>query len=196
MRRAERRDFDGIMKLLRYIAEYHHGGRPDIFAGGGSKYNNEELEKICNDEDSPIFVAVGDVGDDERGVERVKNGNAGAAGLGRDNGEAAGDITERYYTESADAESVLGYCFCIIKRNAGHAVLNDFNSLYIDDFCVDPGCQKMGVGKMLFAAVKEYARQINVYEIDLNVWEFNEGAIRFYERCGFKTQRRHMELIL
>jgi len=29
--------------------------------------------------------------------------------------------------------------------------------------------------------------------MDLDVWEFNEGARRFYERYGFATQKRRMD---
>jgi len=95
-----------------------------------------------------------------------------------------------------DSNTVLGYCFCMITRYESHAVYHDFTSLYIDDFCVDETCRGQGVGKIIFAAVLEYAKEINVYNIDLNVWEFNEGAIKFYESCGFSTRSRRMEMIL
>ncbi len=91
---------------------------------------------------------------------------------------------------------VVGYCFCMIVRYAAHAVFNDCFTLYIDDFCVDRECRGRGVGRILFEAVKAYAREIGVYNIDLNVWEFNQSAIRFYESVGMTTQRRRMELIL
>ncbi|MGQ0418391.1 GNAT family N-acetyltransferase, partial [Bacillus sp. HC-TM] len=32
--------------------------------------------------------------------------------------------------------------------------------------------------------------------VELNVLEFNKKAIRFYEKLGFKTQSRQMELVL
>ena len=154
VRKAAPGDMGGLQRLLAHISELHHIGRPDIFTGGASKYNEAELKEILGDADRPVFVAADSAG------------------------------------------SVLGYCFCIVKRNAGHAVIKDYTSLYIDDFCVGEECRRQGVGKMLFDAAKKYAASINAYEIDLNVWEFNEGAIKFYERCGFKTQRRHMEYFL
>lgn len=92
--------------------------------------------------------------------------------------------------------NVLGYAFCIIIDYKNHSVFNDYRSLYIDDLCVDESVRGQNIGGRLFEAVKEYAKTNGVYNIDLNVWEFNERAIRFYERCGMKTQRRKMELIL
>ena len=93
-------------------------------------------------------------------------------------------------------DNVLGYVFCIVINYKNHAVFNDYHSLYIDDFCVDESMRGQNIGKKLFEAIKIYTKEIGVYNIDLTVWEFNEGAIKFYEKCGFATQRRRMELIL
>ena len=100
------------------------------------------------------------------------------------------------FVAADDNNNILGYCFCMIHNYAAHPVVNDYSSLYIDDFCVDENCRGLGIGKMIFAAVKKYAEQIKVYNIELNVWEFNESAVKFYEICGFSTQRRRMEIIL
>ena len=43
---------------------------------------------------------------------------------------------------------------------------------------------------------KEYAIEKNCDFLMLNVWEFNENAVRFYEEYGFKTRTRHMEIKL
>ncbi len=93
-------------------------------------------------------------------------------------------------------ENVFGYVFCMVTSYKDHAVFNDYCSLYIDDFCVDEGARGQNIGKKLFEAIKTYAKEMGVYNIDLNVWEFNQGAIKFYEKCGFATQRRTMEMVL
>ena len=95
-----------------------------------------------------------------------------------------------------DSDKVLGYVFCMVAETKGHAVLKNSRSLYIDDFCVDRSLRGQNIGKKLFEAVKSYAYETGAYNIDLNVWEFNEGAIEFYQKCGFVTQRRTMELVL
>lgn len=91
---------------------------------------------------------------------------------------------------------VLGYTFCIVKRFKSHPVYKDRTSLYIDDLCVDESVRGQHIGKRLFENVKVYAKKIGCYNIDLNVWEFNENAEKFYENCGMTTQRRIMEFIL
>ncbi|MDZ4631170.1 GNAT family N-acetyltransferase [Bacillus cereus] len=42
----------------------------------------------------------------------------------------------------------------------------------------------------------EYAKEIQVTSVELNVLEFNENAIQFYEKLGFKTKSRQMECSL
>jgi len=105
------------------------------------------------------------------------------------------DETRATFVANNESGSVLGYCFCKIEH-VTHPVLNDHTTLYIDDFCVDEACHRQGVGKMLFASVHEYAKQINANYIELNVWECNENAIKFYESCGFTTRSRKMEMVL
>lgn len=47
---------------------------------------------------------------------------------------------------------------------------------------------------MLIEEVKKEAKVINCNKIELNCWEFNENAMKFYEKIGLKTQRRIMEI--
>ncbi|MBR3225124.1 MAG: GNAT family N-acetyltransferase [Atopobiaceae bacterium] len=58
IRRAEKRDIPGIAKLLLQVAQVHADGRPDLFMSGGTKYTNDELASIIEDDERPIFVAV------------------------------------------------------------------------------------------------------------------------------------------
>ena len=46
IRRAELRDIPGLMQLLLQVDMVHHNGRPDIFKGPATKYNEEELKFI------------------------------------------------------------------------------------------------------------------------------------------------------
>ncbi len=87
-------------------------------------------------------------------------------------------------------EKVVGYVFCeVIKEGRGL-------TLYIDDLCVDPSARRHGVGRRLIDAAKQYAVQKNCSCVMLNVWEFNSDAVSFYEKYGFETRSRHMEIKL
>ena len=91
---------------------------------------------------------------------------------------------------------VLGYAFCVIQNTAGDPVLQDVKTVYIDDLCVEETCRGGGVGKALYNAVLDYAREIGAYNVTLNVWAKNESALKFYEKMGLMPQKYGMETIL
>lgn len=91
--------------------------------------------------------------------------------------------------------SVLGYAFCIHKQSGG-ASMTDIKTLYIDDLCVDETSRGMHVGSALYEYVLDYARRQGCYNVTLNVWAGNDGAMAFYEKIGLKVQKTGMEKIL
>ena len=58
VRRAEKKDIPKILKLLVQVDMVHHLGRPDIFKGPATKYNENELLDILKDSSTPVFVCV------------------------------------------------------------------------------------------------------------------------------------------
>ncbi len=91
---------------------------------------------------------------------------------------------------------VLGYAFCIFQDTKDSHVLTDIKTLYIDDFCVDENCRGKSVGKQLYEFVKAFAKEEGCYNLTLNVWNFAESAIPFYEKMGMQIQKIGMESIL
>ena len=91
---------------------------------------------------------------------------------------------------------VLGYGFCKCNDHSGNPVFTGYRELYIDDICVDENCRGQGVGSAVYQAICRFAKEQGFYNITLNVWSFNESAMRFYEKCGMKPQRVFMETVL
>lgn len=56
VRKAEKRDIADIMSLLYQVNAVHHQIRPDLFKGDTTKYSEQELEAILQDDTHPIFV--------------------------------------------------------------------------------------------------------------------------------------------
>lgn len=56
IRKAEKKDIPGIINLLYQVDAVHNDIRPDLFKGNTSKYTEQELEEILDDDDKPIFV--------------------------------------------------------------------------------------------------------------------------------------------
>lgn len=89
--------------------------------------------------------------------------------------------------------TILGYAFCI-EKEIGNNALQDRKILYLDDLCVDETKRGFGTGKLLIEHIKNYAREINADNLELNVWNFNKNAISFYEHMGFTVQKSTMEI--
>ncbi len=68
--------------------------------------------------------------------------------------------------------------------------------LDIDEFGVDEGHRRQGIATALVAFIRDWAKAQGFTRLELNMWEFNRGALAFYEAAGFTTYRRYMEMML
>ena len=93
-------------------------------------------------------------------------------------------------------DEVMGYCFCIFQQHVGNSVMTDIKTLYIDDLCVDENLRGKHIGKKLYEAAVQFARDNGCYNLTLNVWSCNQSAMCFYEAQGLVPQKVGMEIIL
>ena len=56
VRKAKKSDIGRIIDLLHQVNMVHHVIRPDLFKPYTTKYNEQELEDLLNDDSKPIFV--------------------------------------------------------------------------------------------------------------------------------------------
>ena len=66
--------------------------------------------------------------------------------------------------------------------------------LDVDEFGVDEGCRRQGAASAMIRFIRDYAKEKGYRRLELNMWEFNRGALAFYEAAGFVTYRRYMEM--
>jgi ribosomal protein S18 acetylase RimI-like enzyme len=92
-------------------------------------------------------------------------------------------------------DRVLGHGFCILQHSGG-PLMAEHDTLYIDDICVDENARGQGVGRALYERILDYAREKGCYNVTLNVWSCNPGAMAFYEKLGLVPYKVGMEKIL
>ena len=63
IRKAESGDIKKILDLLGEVLNIHAKIRPDIFIPNTTKYTEKELEKIIENKNTPVYVAVSDTGE-------------------------------------------------------------------------------------------------------------------------------------
>ncbi|NTU81612.1 MAG: GNAT family N-acetyltransferase [Chloroflexales bacterium] len=63
---------------------------------------------------------------------------------------------------------------------------------YLQSLMVAEHARGEGLGALLLAAAEAWARDRGASEIQLDVWEFPDGPLSFYERHGYHTMRRSL----
>ena len=94
-----------------------------------------------------------------------------------------------------EGDRVLGHGFCILQHTGGELMV-EHTTLYIDDICVDEAARGLGVGRALYDHILAFAREKRCYNVTLNVWSCNPGAMAFYEKLGLVPYKIGMEKIL
>ena len=81
---------------------------------------------------------------------------------------------------------VVGCLWCIIERMRDNSMKVNRDWLVIDDICVDEEYRWHGIGGQLVDYAKHLAQERGLRRIELNVYENNRDAVRFYEHIGFQ----------
>ena len=95
-----------------------------------------------------------------------------------------------------DAGELLGMAFYYIGYSTWKGKM-----LYLDDLVVKEQYRRQGIGKMLLDKLIEVAKDEDVQQLRWHVLDWNEPAIRFYEKIGVEldpewiTCRMNEELI-
>lgn len=106
------------------------------------------------------------------------------------------DDDKPIYVAVDDEDYVMGYAFCQIRKQPFSNNMIQFDTMFIDDLCVDAELRGRHVGEALFVFVKEEAKWRNCYDVTLNVWEGNDCARHFYDKMGLKVKESQLEIIL
>lgn len=91
---------------------------------------------------------------------------------------------------------ILGLIIAKQKSNCAIPISKQRTTYFIEDIVVDKNSRRKGIGKMLYYFLKEQASKENTDAIELNVWAFNESAIKFYESLGMSVKNMKLEQIL
>ena len=93
-----------------------------------------------------------------------------------------------------DKQVAVGVIICKVREINNHTNLKNTKVLWINEICVKQEYRRNGIGRSLIEKAKEIAKANNCLRLELNCWELNEGAMKFYEKQGLTTQKRVMEI--
>jgi ribosomal protein S18 acetylase RimI-like enzyme len=87
----------------------------------------------------------------------------------------------------------IGYIVAQVMRRPESSYTYGLQYLYIDTMSVNAEHRSSGCGEQLMQTIFDLAKSLGMAKVILNVWAFNERAIAFYRRQGFKVRDLRME---
>ncbi|MFN2120917.1 MAG: GNAT family N-acetyltransferase [Anaerolineales bacterium] len=88
--------------------------------------------------------------------------------------------------------STVGFVHAMIREPPGMPMFVRRRYAVIENLVVKSEFRKQGIGRILVDEVQEWAIAKGARSIELNVYEFNETAISFYEGLGYRNLSRKM----
>ena len=83
---------------------------------------------------------------------------------------------------------VVGVLTADIKTTMDNYIIKSRRVCFIESLGVKENYQHQGIGRKLYEYLKNEVKSKNIDAIELNVWGFNENAIRFYESLGMNIK--------
>ena len=111
-------------------------------------------------------------------------------------------VYEKYDADNSDVlvvildDAICGFAIVEYIERLQSPYNNARKFYHIEEFGVDESARRKGIASALIDFMKEDALRRGYKKIELDMWEFNDGALSFYENVGFRTYRRCMDMDL
>lgn len=87
---------------------------------------------------------------------------------------------------------VAGYVLLSVLEKGGPGTVPK-KQLRMDSICVDEAFRGQGIGKEMVSDTRALARAFGCCELILGVHPENDGAVAFYQKCGFRIRTINMD---
>lgn len=105
-------------------------------------------------------------------------------------GHLASETTFAFIAE--DNGQAIGYLMAFLRIPPENPFIYSLRNFHIDQMAVAEAYQGQGVGHQLMETALAVAKDLDAKLVTLGVAVFNETAIHFYEKHGFKIQSHRM----
>ncbi|HZS76858.1 MAG TPA: GNAT family N-acetyltransferase [Ktedonobacteraceae bacterium] len=87
---------------------------------------------------------------------------------------------------------LLGLAEVYMREDKAEPLRVAYRYGFLQSLLVSAQYRKSSLGKELVLAAQQWAKEHGATEMQLDIWEFGEGPLHFYERLGYRTLKRHM----
>jgi ribosomal protein S18 acetylase RimI-like enzyme len=91
-----------------------------------------------------------------------------------------------------EKDKPIGYIYFLISKRPENIYRKEKRIIFINQIGVKKTYQERGFGNELINHVLNVAEKENINQIGLDVWLFNEGAIKFFRNQGFTAHNQIM----
>jgi len=91
---------------------------------------------------------------------------------------------------------VIGVVHVALRETPDIPILVPRRYVAVDTLVVSEAHRRLGIGRALMERVQRWALDKGAAQIELGVWQFNQGAIAFYEKIGYRTTNLKMTRLL
>ena len=88
---------------------------------------------------------------------------------------------------------VVGYVLLAIAARDGNGIV-PHKEMRLEAICVDEDFRGQGIGRAMLTDVRALAKAFRCREIRLGVYPQNDGAVAFYQKCGFLIRSIQMQM--
>jgi ribosomal protein S18 acetylase RimI-like enzyme len=93
----------------------------------------------------------------------------------------------------ADFENkLIGFAEIYLRLDEPHPLRVPHRYGYLQCLLISEPFRKSGLGKQLISSAHQWAKEQQATEVHLDVWEFADGPLHFYEKLGYRTLKRHL----
>ncbi|MCG2767492.1 MAG: GNAT family N-acetyltransferase [Anaerolineae bacterium] len=96
-----------------------------------------------------------------------------------------------FFVAEDDGE-LVGFVHVVVRDSRDIPILVPRRYAFIDSIAVREELRGTGIGRVLMERAHEWATSMGATEMELNVFEFNEDAVAFYLKLGYRTVCREM----
>lgn len=93
-------------------------------------------------------------------------------------------------------QKLVGLAHAFARENAALPVFTPRKYVVIDSIIVTQAMHRHGIGRQFAERIELWAKCQRAETIELNVYEFNREALRFYECLGYSTLSRKMSKLV
>jgi ribosomal-protein-alanine N-acetyltransferase len=90
------------------------------------------------------------------------------------------------------ANQMVGLAEVHLREDKPHPAKVSYRHGHLQSLVVSRAFRRRGVGRQLVEVAEKWAKEKGASEMRLDIWEFGEGPLHFYERLGYHTLRRNL----